>query len=82
MFLDDRIEHLHANPQVPLLVHIDHNDEQFPIQNGRVDATVQSVAHWVNDFSKNIDYWREKIESAHAITTTTTKRQIRRRSPQ
>jgi 5'(3')-deoxyribonucleotidase len=82
MFLDDRIEHLHANPQVPLLVHIDHNDEQFPIQNGRVDATVQSVAQWVTDFSKNIDYWREKIESAHAITTTTTKRQIRRRSPQ
>ena len=63
MFIDDRIEHLHSNPQVPLLIHIDHKDEQFPDPTGRVDAVVQSVSSWVDDFITNKDYWIEIAEA-------------------
>lgn len=58
-FVDDRIEHLHSNPQVPLLVHVDYKDEQFPAHDGRVDATVPSLSKWAKDFLAQPEYWEE-----------------------
>ena len=69
MFIDDRIEHLHSNPQVPLLVHIDHSDEQFPDVKGRIDVSVTSVNSWVEDFIKNKHYWAD-IAQANSLTET------------
>lgn len=57
IFVDDRIEHLHSNPQVPLLIHIDNDDVQYPDEKGRVDATVRGVGAWVDDFLSRPDYW-------------------------
>lgn len=82
MFVDDRIEHLHSNPQVPLLVHIDHGDEQFPDPHGRVDATVKSLGQWVDSFLENPEHWMGLAANngkliPHAPSTS---RKVRRRS--
>jgi hypothetical protein len=84
MFVDDRIEHLHSNPQVPLLVHIDHGDEQFPDPTGRVDTTVKSLAQWADNFLNMPEHWAN-IAQANTLSNPTSaaapeKRQIRRRS--
>ena len=82
MFVDDRVEHLHSNPQVPLLVHIDHGDEQFPDPQGRVDAQVKSLGQWVGNFLASPEQWagialaNNKLASPSAV-----KRHYRRRSP-
>lgn len=57
VFVDDRIEHLHSNQSVPILVHIDYGDEQFPDPHARVDATVRSLRQWTDDFLNNHDHW-------------------------
>lgn len=82
MFVDDRIEHLHSNPQVPLLVHIDHGDEQFPDPQGRVDTTVKSLATWVDSFLETPDHWAKIAQDngTLAAPSPTPKRQTRRRS--
>lgn len=49
-FVDDRIEHLHDNQQVPMLVWVDHGDEQSPVPGARHDHRVASLADWVDAF--------------------------------
>lgn len=80
MFVDDRIEHLHSNPQVPLLVHIDHGDEQFPDPQGRVDVTVKSLNHWVESFLSKPEHWVGIAQANAPAAPPATTRQIRRRS--
>lgn len=81
MFVDDRIEHLHSNPQVPLLVHIDHGDEQFPDPTGRVDITVKSLSQWVDNFLAAPEHWAKIAQSNNTpVPAAVAKRQPRRRS--
>lgn len=83
LFIDDRVEHLHSNPQVPLLVHIDHGDEQFPDPQGRVDATVKSVSEWVDDFLARPGHWAKVAEANTTPTSACApapKRPLRHRS--
>ena len=81
MFVDDRIEHLHSNPQVPLLVHIDHEDEQFPDPTGRVDITVKSLSQWVDNFLAAPEHWVKIAQSNNTpAPAAVIKRQPRRRS--
>lgn len=84
MFVDDRIEHLHSNPQVPLLIHIDHGDEQFPDPSGRVDSTVKSLSQWADNFLNTPDHWAG-VAHANGLAhpggaPVAVKRQIGRRS--
>lgn len=50
VFVDDRLEHIHENHEVPLLVWVDHGDEQ-PSSSGRGhDVRVSALSEWVDDF--------------------------------
>ena len=85
-FADDRIEHLHSNPQVPLLLHIDQGDEQFPDPDGRVDIVTPSLGEGVRDFIANPDRWIEVINANRALVGAVQAppapaRPARRRSP-
>lgn len=57
MFVDDRLEHLHAVPEVPILVWIDHGDEQHPLPGGRVDFRAKSLLEWTSVFLENQAAW-------------------------
>lgn len=82
MFVDDRVEHLHSNPQVPLLVHIDHGDEQFPDPHGRVDAQVKSLGKWVDGFLSQPEQWAEIALANNLISSPSpAKKHSRPRSP-
>ena len=52
-FVDDRLEHLHAVPETPNLVWIDHGDEQHPAPGGRVDYRTSSLVEWAAVFLDN-----------------------------
>jgi hypothetical protein len=85
-FADDRIEHLHSNPQVPLLLHVDQGDEQFPDPQGRVDMVVPSLADGVRDFLNNPERWLEVVAANRAAAgapapVAPPTRPARRRSP-
>lgn len=82
MFVDDRVEHLHSNPQVPLLVHIDHGDEQFPDPQGRVDAQVTSLGKWVDNFLDHPEHWAGIAKTNNLRgSPSPAKPHYRRRSP-
>lgn len=82
VFVDDRIEHLHSNPQVPLLVHVDYQDEQFPAADGRVDATVPSLSHWAKHFLDMPEYWEElAFKNNPHLSTQGAVAETRRRGP-
>lgn len=61
MFVDDRLEQLHTNQEVPLLVWVDHGDEQHPIDGKRIDHTTTSLSSFYTEFLKNAKYFEEKV---------------------
>lgn len=60
MYVDDRLEHLHNSLHVPVLVWIDHGEQQFPEPHGRHDVTVKSLKEWVGAFLDSEQHWHAK----------------------
>ena len=61
IFVDDRLEHLHSNQQVPVLVWIDLGiGEQIITQDARHDVHVHSLLEWTDMLLANESEWLAK----------------------
>lgn len=62
LFVDDRLEQLHTNQNVPLLVWVDHQEEQHIFENKRHDHTVSSLGQFVENLKNNKSLFEDKIQ--------------------